>query len=185
MPSKSVVIITTAILCACWIVVTTLVLLRFVMTRILVRFEGNWSEYSLNGTAYLDRPGCYEFSAYVDRAKDGSIVLYPHEGFRWVGNRPTSSSKCKTVLRPVPAAAAADYAERDMTCRGPLYGSGIYNIGTCYIHNDMFSYNDVVRWCEDEKPCVVRARVVPRGTPSGMPQSYTIVKVYSARRPRR
>jgi hypothetical protein len=29
---------------------------------------------------------------------------------------------------------------------------------------------------------VVRARVVPRDTPNGMPQTYNVLKVYSARK---
>jgi hypothetical protein len=39
------------------------------------------------------------------------------------------------------AATTATGAERDMMCRGPLYGTnGIYNIGTCYIHDDPLAY---------------------------------------------
>jgi hypothetical protein len=68
-----------------------------------VMFKGNWSENSLNGDARLDRKGCENwFGAYIHRTRDGRLELYPHKGFRWIGGRPASSSKCKTVFRPAP-----------------------------------------------------------------------------------
>jgi hypothetical protein len=81
---------------------------------------------------------------------------------------------------------------RDMTCRGELYGQGtLLNIGVCYtpirlenrgkpVTVDPTMSETISAACQREQPCIVRARVVRRDTPNGMPQSYTIIRVYSA-----
>jgi hypothetical protein len=88
------------------------------------------------------------------------------------------------MLAPAHAAAG----ERDMTCRGELIGSNdVHAIfadsgPNCYIQANPIALDIVNASCKIEQPCVVRARVIPRATPHGMPPSFTILKVYSARK---
>ena len=72
--------------------------------------------------------------------------------------------------------------ERDMTCSGTVNGTNdIRAVGlSCIIQNNPKAIETVEAACRPEHPCVVRARVVPRDTPNVMPQSYTVLEVYSA-----
>ena len=80
--------------------------------------------------------------------------------------------------------AAAQKTEQEMTCRGPLRGDGetYHRVGYCHINHDPAASKIVLGACKYYKPCVMRARVAPAGEPSkGVPQNYTVLKVYSAR----
>jgi hypothetical protein len=106
----------------------------------------------------------------------------------------------KTLAALIVALAAATTAHaeplpgRDMTCRGPfdMYrGLGGHDvdvriIGTpertlCYLRGNPEASELVDAACKDKPSCIVRARVVPRDTPNGMPQTYNVLKVYSAK----
>jgi hypothetical protein len=83
--------------------------------------------------------------------------------------------------------AVTQKVERDMTCRGTLRGDGetYHRVGYCNIDHDPAASKIVLSACEYYKPCVMRARVGPTGAASeGVPQNYTVRKVYSARRGR-
>ena len=75
---------------------------------------------------------------------------------------------------------------RDMTCRGPLElraNGGLHrDVGVCFT-NDEASAAIIDAACEVGKPCVLRVRAAKRDTPHGVPQTYNVLKVYSARRP--
>jgi hypothetical protein len=98
------------------------------------------------------------------------------------------------ILLAVTAADAGERTEWDMTCRGPFdihrglggYDLDMRTIGTpetklCYLRGNPEASAIVDAACQTEKSCVVRARVTFRDTPNGMPQTYNVVKVYSAR----
>ena len=83
------------------------------------------------------------------------------------------------------AVTAAHATERDMTCRGLLEGPANYRVigpdaRMCYV-TDAALLERVNASCQSGMPCVVRARVTFRDTPTLMPQTYNVVKVYSAR----
>jgi hypothetical protein len=84
---------------------------------------------------------------------------------------------------PVPRPRPIAHTEpgQDMTCRGSLEGpSNFRMVGeTCYI-TDPSALEAVNAACHPEQSCIVRARVVRRDTPTGMPQAYTVLRVYSA-----
>jgi hypothetical protein len=84
---------------------------------------------------------------------------------------------------------------RDLTCRGEfsMYGGAgglapdVRMIGTpetrlCYLRGNPEASAIIDPACKIGESCVVRARVVPRDTPNGMPQTYNVLKVYSARK---
>jgi hypothetical protein len=84
---------------------------------------------------------------------------------------------------------------KDITCRGPfsMYGgAGGYDpdvrmIGEpetrlCYLRGNPEASAIADAACKNGESCVVRARVERRDTPNGMPQTYNVLKVYSARR---
>src|SRR5262245_65429921 len=92
------------------------------------------------------------------------------------------------------AAAAAHAAERDITCRGPFFifrGLGSLDADTrtvgepettlCYLRRNPQAEQMLDSACQTEMPCIVRVRAVPRDTPNGMPQTWNVVRVYSAR----
>jgi hypothetical protein len=84
------------------------------------------------------------------------------------------------------ATTSAARADTLRTCRGPLeVWVGDFNrphrdVGRCYA-DDAASAAIIDAACEKDKPCVVRARVVPRDTPALMPRNYNVVRVLSAR----
>lgn len=91
-------------------------------------------------------------------------------------------------------AASAAEPGRDLTCSGPLggyRGAGghdldVLTIGSpegrlCYIR-DPAAVETINAACQDKQPCIIRARVTRRDTPNGMPQTYNVLKVYSARK---
>jgi hypothetical protein len=98
------------------------------------------------------------------------------------------------VLWLIMTVAHAGEPGRDMTCRGPLdiyrglggYDTDVLTIGSpegrlCYIREPA-AVEAINAACQDKQPCVIRARVVKRDTPNGMPQTYNVMKVYSAER---
>src|SRR5262249_57842462 len=91
-------------------------------------------------------------------------------------------------------AAAAHASERDMTCRGPLLifrGLGGQDADTrtigspeqtlCYLRRNPQAEKIVNTACQTELPCIVRVRAEPRDTPSLMPRTWNVLRVYSAR----
>jgi hypothetical protein len=50
----------------------------------------------------------------------------------------------------------------------------------CYLEGNPEASELVDAACKDKPSCIVRARVVRRDTPNGMPQTYNVLKVYSA-----
>jgi hypothetical protein len=98
------------------------------------------------------------------------------------------------LLLAVTATHAAERTEWDMTCRGPFdirrglggYDLDVRTIGTpetklCYLRGNPEASAIVDAACQTEMSCVVRARVALRDTPTLMPQTYNVVKVYTAR----
>ena len=96
------------------------------------------------------------------------------------------------ALIALAAPAAAAEPGRDLTCRGPLdiyrglggHDTDVLTIGDpertlCYIR-DPAAIEIINAACKDKTPCQIRARVVRRDTPNGMPQTYNVLKVYSA-----
>jgi hypothetical protein len=93
------------------------------------------------------------------------------------------------VLWVIMSVAHADEPGRDMTCRGSFdifhrslggYDRDLLMIGDlCYIQ-DPVAVETVIATCQDKQPCRIRARVVKRDTPNGMPQTYNVLKIYSA-----
>ena len=54
--------------------------------------------------------------------------------------------------------------------------------GICYLRNNDSAASEIIKAaCATDTPCVVRVRAVRRVTPNGMPRSFTVLKVYSAR----
>jgi hypothetical protein len=96
------------------------------------------------------------------------------------------------VLWLITAVAHAGESGRNLTCSGALggyRGAGghdldVLTIGSpegrlCYIREPAaVAAIDAV--CQDKQPCRIRARVTRRDTPNGMPQTYNVMKVYSA-----
>src|SRR5438552_3443611 len=83
------------------------------------------------------------------------------------------------------AAHAGERAARDLTCRGRLEGPANYRVigpdaRSCYV-TDPALLELLNARCQADMPCVVRARVVPRDTPSLMPPTWTVRHIYSAR----
>jgi hypothetical protein len=91
--------------------------------------------------------------------------------------------------------AAAGEPGRDITCRGSfdIYrGAGGHDLDVrtigepettlCYLRGNPEASAIIDAACKDKSSCVVRARVVRRDTPNGMPQTYNVLKVYSARK---
>jgi hypothetical protein len=97
------------------------------------------------------------------------------------------------VLWLIMSIAHAGEPGRDMTCRGLFeinhrslggHDRDLLTIGDpertlCYIQ-DPAAVETVIATCQDKQPCRIRARVVKRDTPNGMPQTYNVLKVYSA-----
>jgi hypothetical protein len=96
------------------------------------------------------------------------------------------------VLWLITAVAHAGEPGRDLTCSGPLdgyRGAGGHDLDVliigspegrlCYIR-DPAAVEAINAVCQDKQPCHIRARVIRRDTPNGMPQTYNVVKVYSA-----
>jgi hypothetical protein len=83
---------------------------------------------------------------------------------------------------PVPRKAIRAKLEQDKMCRGSLEGPSDFRVvgETCYI-TDPAAVEAVNAACQSEQPCIVFAHVARRDTPTGMPQSFTVLKVYSAR----
>jgi hypothetical protein len=97
------------------------------------------------------------------------------------------------LLLAAAAAHAGERTEFDMTCRGPFdihrglggYDLDMRTIGTpetklCYLTGNPEASAIVDAACQTEMPCVIRARVTFRDTPTLMPQTYNVVKVYAA-----
>jgi hypothetical protein len=61
-------------------------------------------------------------------------------------------------------------------------GAPCQRLHGAYIQDDPTSAKIVDAACERGQSCVIRARVERRDSPNGMPQSYTVLKVYSARK---
>ena len=80
------------------------------------------------------------------------------------------------------ATTSATRADTLRTCRGPVEvcNRPHRDVGRCYA-GDAASAAIIDAACEKDKPCVVRARLVPRDTPNGIPRNFNVVKVYSAR----
>ena len=92
------------------------------------------------------------------------------------------------------AALTLPAAAGDMTCRGEYFVNDhrvphMRIIGSpekrlCYLPNGDTEASTIVdAACKSGESCVVRAKVARRDTPNGMPQTYNILKVYSARLP--
>jgi hypothetical protein len=80
------------------------------------------------------------------------------------------------------AVSVAQNAERNMTCIGPYRG---VRVGNCDFTDNSKGIDSVERACRLYRLCVIRARVILEGEPVGdWIQPYTVLKVYSARRPR-
>jgi hypothetical protein len=83
------------------------------------------------------------------------------------------------------AAHAGERAARDMTCRGRLEGPANFRVigpdaRICYV-TDPALLELVNASCQEGITCVVRAHVVPRDTPNGMPPAWTVKRIYSIR----
>ena len=119
------------------------------------------------------RPSWIEAKTVKGRKLQGAIALAVSVGILLL-------IAAAALLAAVPAHAAEP--GRDMTCRGSLEGPSEFRMvgETCYI-DDPAAAEIVNAACQSKLPCVVRARVVGRDTPTGMPRAYTVVKVYSAR----
>jgi len=90
-----------------------------------------------------------------------------------------------TTSAALPAASAAEPG-RDMTCRGELEVWGTPSrrtVGRCFIESRNEEAAKIVdAACEENAPCVLRVRAALRDTPHGIPQTYNVLKLYSARR---
>jgi hypothetical protein len=102
----------------------------------------------------------------------------------------TSAAGAEDIPLPRDRPLVAD--ARDMTCDGPFRGE---RVGYCHVmdheFNQLFGTDfsepeglEKLEACELYRRCVIRARVVSRGEVEGY-QNWTVLKVYSARRPRR
>ena len=96
----------------------------------------------------------------------------------------TTITLAAIALALATTAASAAEPGHDRTCRGPLEVWGTptrHTIGVCFINGNEDAAKIVDAACEEDKPCIVRARVAKRDTPNGIPQTYNVLKVYSAR----